>query len=298
MNVVILQNPRSGRGHAARVAHDAVERLKSAGHSVTALEAGPASNGPLAAALKSAYALVIAGGDGTLHHAAPIAAAANVPIYHLPLGTENLFAREFGMDRSPETLLRALDARRIVPIDMATCNGRHFLLMCGIGFDAAVVARLAAKRTGAIRRIDYLVHILGELLTHKPPRLTITADGKPLVTDTQGLAIVANCRQYARNLNPLRHAVMTDGLLDVIFLPCRGRLGVLRWLATITAGKHLTSPKATVARAAHVRITRTPADFPYQLDGEAVNDAPGQPADGVLEVRTIPGALSVLTPES
>ena len=39
----------------------------------------------------------------------------------------------------------------------------------------------------------------------------------------KGWAIVANSKAYARGLNPARDANITDGKLDVVFLPLKGR---------------------------------------------------------------------------
>src|SRR5262245_65799244 len=88
----------------------AAEQLRSAGHVVqvepTRLEAPKQW---LDGLLAGVQLLVVSGGDGAVRLAAGSAHRTGVPLYQIPRGTENLFAREFGMDRRPTTLLRALE---------------------------------------------------------------------------------------------------------------------------------------------------------------------------------------------
>ncbi len=72
--------------------------------------------------------------------------------------------------------------------------------------------------------------MLRQWLRLDPPRLTIEADGKVVASDVRGLAILANSRQYAIRLDPARRARMDDGLVDLVILPCSGRMSLLGWL--------------------------------------------------------------------
>src|SRR5204863_2401502 len=113
-----LSNTRSGRGLSRWAAGVFPGALRSAGHNVAEAAVGDPA-GWLGSVLAGAGALVVAGGDGTVHRAARDAIAANVPIYQIPCGNENLFARQFGMTRSIDALLGALEQGRVVRIDIA-----------------------------------------------------------------------------------------------------------------------------------------------------------------------------------
>src|SRR5262245_9372375 len=108
VRIVFLSNPRSGRGLSRWALSTIPAALRRAGHDVTDLAVGE-SHDRLAGVLAGAGALVLAGGDGTVHRAASDAITSAVPIYHVPCGNENLFAREFGMDRRVATLTGALE---------------------------------------------------------------------------------------------------------------------------------------------------------------------------------------------
>ncbi len=314
MNVTILYNPVAGRGKAAAAAHRLAADLSRDAHTVELRDTGPAAlKRSHDAALPGTDAMIVVGGDGSVHAAADLARRSGAPVYQFPMGTENLFAREFGMDRTYATLARALERRRIVPIDMGDCNGRSFLLMCSVGLDANVVHRLARVRTGAITHFSYARHLLLEAIRPDTPRLTIRVDGRTLVDGRDGLVVVANSRQYAFRLNPARHADMTDGLLDGIFIPCRSPLAMTAWATRLRLQDVSQARGIVYFRGTRIRIEAEPRPIPragaarlsdaavYQLDGEAPGisyDRDSGPATTPLEITVRPSAMLVLSPRA
>ncbi|MCC6321633.1 MAG: hypothetical protein IT438_09400 [Phycisphaerales bacterium] len=295
MRLVFLHNPSSGRGNRGRAADRnlaAIAAARAAGFAVDDVESGPARRpADLRDHLRDADALVIAGGDGSVHHAAPAAIDTGIPIYHFPRGTENLFAREFGMTRSIEDLLEALRRFRTRTIDTAVANGRVFVIMAGIGFDSAVVARVAGSRRGGVSRADYLRHGLGVIRDWAVPRLTISIDGRETVHAQSGQLVVANFRSYAAHLNPASAARPDDHTLDIIFAPYATRIGLARRLAAIGSQTHFDHADILTTSGRAVRIELPDGPVPLQLDGESVHIEPP-----LLELSIRPETLNVLLP--
>lgn len=309
MDVVLLSNPKSGRGRGSRLVRELAGFVAGEGHRVTVLDLAFRSGTQEAerkvtdfdaARFKGADALVVAGGDGTMHHLAELAIRTQTPIYHVPTGNENLFAREWGMDRSVRTLLRALAKNEVVRADVGVSNGHTFLLMCSLGPDASVVRRLSRVRTKAIGHAAYVVPTTAEVLDPHFPPLTIDVDGKRIVEGEPGLAVISNCCEYALGINPCRYARMDDGLLDVAFLPCRTVARALSWLAGCRFGTNLRDPDAVYVTGQRVEV-RSPETAWFQVDGEApgwasahgLGGAEGEP---VLELSVRAGVLPVLRP--
>lgn len=253
-----------------------------------------------ASVLQDCDAVIVFGGDGTMHSVAPYASASECPVYHVPLGTENLFAREFRMSTDAARLRTALEAWSVVEVDYGRCNGLPFVIMCSVGPDASVIHRLAAERAGAISRVSYAPHVLRETLKPTIPVLTIDADGKRVVDGRRGVVIVANSRQYALRLDPARRASMTDGLLDVVFLPGASAAAVLMWGVRAMLRSIREGSSAVHALAENVFIESQGEPAPAQLDGEApVAREPGieHPAARTpLRIDIVRHALPVLTP--
>lgn len=298
MKIVLLNNPNSGRGRGAAVADDLERALTDAGHGVLRLSAGSGLlDGTLIPILRSHELLVVAGGDGTLHHALPAILESGIAVYHYPLGTENLFTREFGMTRDAHQLLRAIASGRVRVCDAGTCNGRPFSLMASVGFDACVVERVAAARRAGVTRGDYVRCAVRELVSPRVARVTVRIDGTRVIDHAPGLLVVANSRQYAARLDPVVDADMSDGLLDVAFFPHRTSIGLARWMVAIATGLHAHMPGVVRGRGRAIDVD-VDGPRPLQIDGEAVGAAPRRPGGEFgLDIRVLPGVLRVLVPE-
>ena len=319
MAVALFANPRSGSGRAARLAGDAEVVLRAAGHRVTRYNVGPGLP-PVdtAAALAGATVAVAAGGDGTVRSLAPACIATRTPIYHLPSGNENLFAREFGMDRNPATLVRALRRARVTMCDVGTYTRESaatdetragsdtlddralFLLMASIGPDAGVCHRLHATRakgSGGSDHRAYLSPIYHEFQAPSITRLRISCDGnlEPAAAG-RGMVVIANCRQYGLRIDPCPLASNTDGLLDAAFIPADTAVDAVAALARLRF--RCPTPDIVRLRARRIRVefegaTTHPSPL-HQVDGEAdVLDHADMPKQAI-EYAVKDGVLPVL----
>lgn len=332
--VWLIVNPRSGRGRAGRIAARLVDHVGAAGFEVRRIDLGTPEAARLTAAENAenassggrlapdGAAAVVVGGDGTMHSLAGLLARTGTPVYHVPTGTENLFARQFGMRAASAAVVCALRTGRTTMVDIAECAPippdavapsdplagappptaderppgaaapRPFLIVGSVGFDAGVIHRLAAARRGAISRASYLGPIASELFTHRAPALSITVDGRQLVREARGLALVANSRQYALRLDPAHRADMHDGLLDVVFFPARRLAALTGWAVLARLRLHHGRAGFVAARGRDVRINAADGRAVLQLDGEAVGDRESTQGAWRFDVR--PGALRVL----
>lgn len=298
-HVLVISNAHSGRGNASGVVARAMDEMLVSRVSPRLLQVDRADPARFMRRFREAMprsdVLVVAGGDGTLHHALPVVAGTHVPVYHIPLGTENLFAREFGSCRDPRRILRAVLNRRsrAVDVGLAVADGgptTPFALMASVGPDAGVIRRLHAARTGAISHLSYIQPIWEELLEPSLPAMTIEADGRTLVSNTRGMLIVANSRQYGGRLDPARDAKVDDGLLDVVFFPATTGPAAGLWMLRSLVGVHATHPAAITARAQRV-VVGSSTPMVHQMDGELGS----RPAHH-LELAVQPRSLRVLLP--
>jgi diacylglycerol kinase family enzyme len=300
----MLSNPVSGAGRAAAAADDIAQVLRSQGHHVTA--AHTSRNPPaewLDPLLCDADLLVIAGGDGAVRMACESAIRCQTPIYHLPMGTENLFALEFGMDRDPQTLLRAIEAGTCRTVDVGRVLSPVpgvFALMASVGFDAEVVSELAVRRGASISHLSYVLPILNQARRWKPPALEVVVDGRQVFPAANGLrtgfVVIANCRRYGWRMNPADRAVMDDGLLDVACFPAASTLDVIRWTMKCIRRRQFDDPRFIYDRGRHISV-RCDGACRYQIDGDPGHRAIGDTVDRPLqlEIEVWPSTLKVLT---
>ena len=300
MSVLVIFNPISGAGRA-RILADRVAiagRERGIEMDLVATEPGFRADRWLRGHLKDRDALVVVGGDGAVRLVASEASRAGIPLLHYPAGNENLFAREFGMLPDPDFVAETLLSSSIRKVDLvrAEVDGRDdetVVLMGSMGLDAEVVHDLSSTREGSVNNASYVLPMIRQWLRYKPPRISVTVDGKAVAEDVPGMVFVANSRQYAARLDPARHARMDDGLIDLVMLPCRTKLGLLLWLAKVRLGRHLKASKSVYATGRRIEL-ETPESTLWQVDG----DPPREPL-GVRRIafEVVPEALSVLVPD-
>ena len=294
MKIAVFANPNAGRGRAIETARRVSRHLEQRGHSVrNAVHANP--DDPTA--FEGADALVVIGGDGTVHRVLASLSASEVPFYSVPMGTENLFAREFGMNKRTDTLDAALDhAAGGQRVDLGTVGGLPFAVMASFGPDASVIHRLTLARTGAISHLSYVRPILEEMRHPHLPELTVTADGEEIISRQKGLLVVANSRQYALRVDPAFKASMSDGKLDVVFFPASNPIRAAAWLVAARFRIHLRNNRVRYLNATKITVT-SEQPLSVQADGEAIAASQASEDGGrVWDLSVRPKSVRVLSP--
>ena len=170
--VAILVNPKAGPIAAQPGADRLAGLLEKRGYKVEVFT-------NLAAATSQANrwhaegclrTLVGVGGDGT---AAELVNRTDegLPLTLFPGGNSNLLARYLQMTKDPEFLCRTIVEGIVARLDAGRANGRIFLLMIGCGFDAEVVNRVHANRTGHISLKNYFRPVGEALWNYRYPEI-------------------------------------------------------------------------------------------------------------------------------
>jgi diacylglycerol kinase family enzyme len=304
LKILVLYNPVSGAGRAAAGAQQAKQWLKAAGHEVSLVQTSkePTSTW-LDEPLSQHQALIVAGGDGTVRMAAESSCRTPTPMYQLPLGTENLLAREFGMENKEAALIGAIKRFQVQAADVGSANADRFLLMASVGFDAEVAHELAVCRGESISLLTYLRPMWSCLLRWQPPHLQISVDGVRIDDGGSGFVIVANSRHYGFRFNPCDRASMCDGKLDVAYFPAASRRQLIDWALRCRTRRQFRHPKFVYTLGRKVTIISKTRQR-YQLDGDPAGlpyvETSTRPESSAglwqLDIEVRPGALPVLVP--
>jgi diacylglycerol kinase (ATP) len=233
------------------------------------------------------WCLVVAGGDGTVggvinHHL-------DVPMAVLPLGNENLLAKEFGYTLGEEALAEAIIRRQYSPFDVGSVNGRLFSLMLSVGIDADIVHRMQDWRAKSpiLKRVghwSYVPRIISGLRHYKYPRIDVTDDqGKKL---SGVMVMVMNLPRYGLNLKFIQGVKGDDGLLDYVVLQTPGSVQSLKYFLSIWSNRHAGRKDVVFGKARGLRIeSQGPA--PVQIDGDPCGFTP-------CDVKVVPGKMKVI----
>lgn len=286
--VVVSINPRSGSGRGGEAVSVLVQRLQAAGLDV--YQTRDVDDAVRQAAAWSAAghlrAVVAAGGDGTVGLLAN-RLPPDTRIAILPLGTENLLAKYLAIEPGGPATAACLLEMQELALDVGQANGRIFLIMASIGFDAEVVHRMHRQRTGNIKRSSYFRPIWEAISQYRYPELRITVDGTPLLP-APTWAFVFNVPRYAMNLQIVPEAQAMDGLLDLRTFRRGNLFHGLRYLGSVVLRLHRWLQDATYRQARKIEIDSA-GPVPLQLDGDPAGTTP-------VAIEVIPGRLRILVP--
>ncbi|MFM7211844.1 MAG: diacylglycerol kinase [Actinomycetota bacterium] len=293
-DVTIVVNPTSGGGRAAKALPGFVGALQSLG--VRAIVKASRDSRDLRALIAQtrdagAPEVVVAGGDGTLHHAVQELAGSQTALAILPVGTGDDNARTLGIPlRDPAGAARALAGgvrRRVDLAEVTAADGtqRFFLGVLSAGFDSFVNER-ANRMTWPKGKARYVVAITGELRTFRPVEYTAVLDGRE-IREGAMLVAVGNGVSYGGGMKVCPGAVPDDGLLDITWLHAVSTPTFIRVFPSVFSGTHVNKPFVSTYRAREIELS-APGQLAY-ADGERIGPLP-------ISIRSRPGALSVIVP--
>jgi diacylglycerol kinase (ATP) len=294
VTVALVANPAARAGGGTGPAERAAERLRAHGMEVVIVSGGSAAESTklLRAAIElDATAVVVAGGDGTVHLAIQEVAGTGIPLGIIPVGTGNDLAamaglRELDVDAAADAVAagvtRDIDLARVTRTDGTT---ELFGTVLASGFDSRVNDRANAMRwpRGGSR---YNIAILIEFLTLHGDlfRLELELDDgtRETLFGDLVMATVGNGRTYGGGIPICPDADPADGLLDLTLVRPAGRLRLLRLLPRVYKGTHTTVDEVSTRRVRSIRLES--AGVTAYADGDPIGTLP-------LLVDVVPGAL-------
>lgn len=290
MKALLIHNPQAGQRERSEEVAAAAARLSLAGWQVEMVtststqEMEQAAHGAVAAGVD---AVVVAGGDGTLNLAIQALAHQRAVLGVLPTGTTNVWAKEMGIPMDVRAATEVLLGGETARVDLGQVNGRYFLFVAGVGFDASVTRDVDLRAKRRLGRLAYVIAALAEALKLRGEEATIVTDGR--VSRQRVLMVVAsNIRMYGGVLTIAPEAFADDGLLDVWVFRGQGLLEAVTHALNVLLGRHSRDPGAEFSRSAEIFIDARNS-LPVQLDGDYFGTTP-------VTLRVAPRALRVLVP--
>lgn len=228
--------------------------------------------------------IVAAGGDGTINEVVNGVAGTEVAFGVIPIGTENVFAKEMKIPLHVEAACKHVVASPPRVFDLGRIDDRYFLCFAGIGLDAQVVSEVKQEEKSLLGGLSYVLTGLRLALKYRRVdlRARILLDGQQL-DPRFWLILVGNIASYGWKVRLTPLAEPDDGLLDVCIFPHENVVGILRHLLGAVLGVHIRFPEITYHKFKEMYIETDPP-VKIQIDGEAAGTTP-------CTLRVVPGAL-------
>jgi diacylglycerol kinase family enzyme len=221
----------------------------------------------------------------------------------VPVGTANLFARSAllptrDLDLAARTAVgsvaRSTDLGQAVLVDAADSRTLHpFLVVAGLGHDAATLAAVTPELKQRLRWLAYLVPGL-QRLGRPGHALELVLDGRPVDAGPLWSLLAVNTARLPAGARVVPGARLDDGVLHAVLVAPSGvrdwariavtGLGRVRAAGGVRYPRDHPALRYREARTVHVR---SPEPVLAQVDGDVVPDIVG------AELTILPAALRV-----
>jgi YegS/Rv2252/BmrU family lipid kinase len=253
----------------------------------------PGTGQAAAASVAGADLVMVCGGDGTVREVCAELAGTGIPVGIIPAGTGNLLARNLTI---PLYLRSAIDVAlngQDRAIDMVEVSGdgledTHFMVMAGMGFDAAI---MEGVNEDLKKRVGWVAYVVSGLRSLMFPAVgfEIAVDGGEFTRHRARTVVVGNVGFLQAGLPLLPDATIDDGQIDVVILHPRNFFSWIPLAWRVLLKRKHTDDLVNRMTGRSV-IIRAAADTARQLDGDSVG--PGRE----LTMRCVHGRLLVRVP--
>ncbi len=210
----------------------------------------------LPASSSDADAILIFGGDGTIHRHLPALVRLQIPVLIVPAGSGNDFARALKLRSMQDSLRvwRDFESGQVQPqpVDLgiivqsaAPERTHYFCGVAGCGLDSAA-ARSANQMPRWLRgHGGYALALLPLLLKLPSSSMRLTQFNGKDHAETEKLTLLAafaNTQFYGDGMRIAPRADFTDGKLDICRIGKLSPIRLLRMFPTVYFGRHLLLP--------------------------------------------------------
>ncbi len=258
------------------------------------------------ASSNEAEAVVIFGGDGTIHRHLAQLVSLGLPVLVVPCGSGNDFARALKLRSVRDSLtawrtfaaggdnVRTIDLgviRVIAALPEAgaphNLDPHYFCCVGGVGIDTEIVRRANALPKWFRAHGGYAFCAPGEFLRFKPLSMKVSIENQGAAKPTI-LAAFANAHSYGGGMKIAPRAQLDDGKLDVCIVRALGRLKLFCLFPTVYFGGHLGFREVEYTQTETARL-ETDSLLDVYADGEYVCQTP-------VEFSVASNALKVIVP--
>lgn len=280
-------NPLSAGGKTGKKIHTFKSRLEKKFEFYTVAEtSAPGHATELAReAISLGYThIYTVGGDGTFNEVVNGYLLNDKPINPdvilsiLPAGTGGDFRRNFGLVTDIEKALKQIESNPIQLLDAGKCTFndatgalqvRYFDNVASIGVSDAVAQKVNnskhLKKLGGT--LAFLIAGISSILSYDRKEISLMVDDIDIGNIDINLLAISNGKYFGGGMKIAPHAVLDDGLFDVILLADFNPVEMLMNNGKVYYGGHVKHDKVKQIRAKRVRIT-SKEKMRIELDGE------------------------------
>jgi len=160
-------------------------------------------------------ALIAVGGDGTINSLINAVDCTGLILGLIPFGSGNGLARELQLSLSPPKAIQQLNRWNFKPIDVCSVNGKYFLNVAGIGFDAAIGFEFAKSKVRGLR--GYVYGVVKKFFSYSEQEYSLKTNDDAH-SGRYFIISFANGRQWGNEFYVAKDASIDDGKIDLTLI--------------------------------------------------------------------------------
>jgi YegS/Rv2252/BmrU family lipid kinase len=221
---------------------------------------------------KRVGAIVLGGGDGTMHGAAAPLLTAGLPLGILPLGTANDLARTLKIPRDLDEAIRIIILGATTRIYLGRVNGRLFFNIANIGLGVRVNQKLSGNRKQSFGAFSYADAAMDVVRHAKAFNYTLKLDDDEFSGQSIQLA-VGNGRYYGGGMKVDHASDLRKPCFYVYSMAPRGLRKMVTVVPRLMLGRHKNSNSIVSFEGKRISLTTDPIKRIY-ADGESIAFTP------------------------
>jgi diacylglycerol kinase (ATP) len=246
-------------------------------------------------------AVVLFGGDGTIHRYLGRLVDLQLPLLVVPSGSGNDFAHALGMKRERDARnaweaflenhnnVRSVDLGVITPLNkgdrqenqpQARGAPTYFCSVAGVGLQAEVTRRANRLPRWLRKNGGYALALPPAIRNFAPQRMKILISNEAghwttLTDHPSMLAAIANTATFGDGMKIAPKADSQDGELDICVIEAIDRFKLFCLFPTVYFGRHLKVKEVKYAQASFIQL-QTEAPLDLYADGEYICQTPAE----------------------
>lgn len=229
--------------------------------------------------------VIAVGGDGTLNECAQPIIGTETALSVIPRGSGNGFAHHLNIKQDVINCIKDLNNSTISEVDSCSANGKPFVNVSGVGFDAHI-AHLFSKIT--VRGFSsYIKLVLKECILYPSKEYTIKFDNQQRKVDAF-LISWANSSQFGNNAVISPESKIDDGYFEICIVKKLPRILIPILLFRLFNKSIQHSKYVEIIKCKEAQILCD--DGRSHLDGETYN------LGSEIKIKNNPLSLKIFTP--
>lgn len=268
--LLLVVNPKSGKGTAKYKLYDVISILSHKGFDVTVYPTKKQSTTSYVYENANKYErIVCCGGDGTLSEVLAGVAYSNskVPVAQIPMGSTNDFAKNMHIPKNTLVATMIAAGNNVINYDIGSFNGRPFSYIAAVGAFTEVSYSAPQELKNTFGHFAYLLEGAKSISNIKPIKMDITMDGVQ-ISDEFIYASVSNTYSIGGIFMLDKKAVeFDDGTFELSLIrPPKNGAEAVELISDITANR-TKNKNISIYNAKNINIIFE-RHVVFSLDGE------------------------------